>query len=100
MRIRRDLAPVLLRKARRYSVVTVTGPRQSGKTTLCRAVFPHKPNVTKLRLTFEFWTYLIELPWKIVGHWHWKKTIVLDATLGDHKGVTGTGDKPTWITQR
>jgi len=26
--------------ARRYPVVTVTGPRQSGKTTLCRAAFP------------------------------------------------------------
>jgi uncharacterized protein len=23
-----------------YPVVTVTGPRQSGKTTLCRALFP------------------------------------------------------------
>jgi predicted AAA+ superfamily ATPase len=27
-------------------VVTVTGPRQSGKTTLCRAVFPDKPYVS------------------------------------------------------
>ncbi len=27
--------------ARKYPVVTVTGPRQSGKTTLCRKVFPH-----------------------------------------------------------
>jgi hypothetical protein len=27
-------------------VVTVTGPRQSGKTTLCRAVFPHKTYVS------------------------------------------------------
>ena len=26
--------------ARQYPVLTVTGPRQSGKTTLCRAVFP------------------------------------------------------------
>jgi uncharacterized protein len=25
----------------KYPVVTVTGPRQSGKTTLCRKVFPH-----------------------------------------------------------
>jgi len=28
--------------ARTFPVVTVTGPRQSGKTTLCRAVFPRK----------------------------------------------------------
>ena len=27
-------------------MVTVTGPRQSGKTTLCRAVFPDKPYVS------------------------------------------------------
>jgi len=26
--------------ARRYPVVTITGPRQAGKTTLCRMAFP------------------------------------------------------------
>lgn len=36
----RALRPVLLRSARDYPVVTVTGPRQSGKTTLCRQAFP------------------------------------------------------------
>lgn len=30
---------------RKYPVVTVTGPRQSGKTVLCRTVFPDKPYV-------------------------------------------------------
>lgn len=35
----------LLSAAVRMPVVTVTGPRQSGKTTLCRAAFPHKPYV-------------------------------------------------------
>ena len=29
--------------AGKFPVVTITGPRQSGKTTLCRAVFPEKP---------------------------------------------------------
>src|SRR6185295_7793095 len=29
--------------AGKFPIVTVTGPRQSGKTTLCRAVFPDKP---------------------------------------------------------
>ena len=37
---KRALAPKLLEYASRYPVVTVTGPRQSGKTTLCRATFP------------------------------------------------------------
>ena len=29
--------------AEKYPVVTITGPRQSGKTTLCKKVFGHKP---------------------------------------------------------
>ena len=37
--IRRALAPLLKRAAAEYPVVTVTGPRQSGKTTLVRDVF-------------------------------------------------------------
>jgi predicted AAA+ superfamily ATPase len=41
--IRRNLAAVLRREARRYPVITLTGPRQSGKTTLCRQVFRGKP---------------------------------------------------------
>ena len=39
--IQREIAPCLLRLFRQYPFVTVTGPRQSGKTTLCRATFPH-----------------------------------------------------------
>jgi predicted AAA+ superfamily ATPase len=38
--IERDLEPVLRDAAAHYPVVTVIGPRQSGKTTLCRATFP------------------------------------------------------------
>jgi predicted AAA+ superfamily ATPase len=38
--IERTLARKLLEASRRYPVVTVTGPRQSGKTTLVRATFP------------------------------------------------------------
>ncbi len=37
--IARHLTPALKRAAERYPVVTLTGPRQSGKTTLVRAVF-------------------------------------------------------------
>jgi len=35
----------LIRLAASYPVVTVTGPRQSGKTTLCRTIFPNKKYV-------------------------------------------------------
>ena len=43
MIIPRQLQPVLLARAKQYPVVTVTGPRQSGKTTLCQQTFPDKP---------------------------------------------------------
>lgn len=36
----RRLGTKLRSLARRFPVVTVTGPRQAGKTTLCRALFP------------------------------------------------------------
>jgi predicted AAA+ superfamily ATPase len=44
--IERNLARPLRQLARHYPVVTVTGPRQSGKTTLCRSAFPDKPWVS------------------------------------------------------
>ena len=44
--ILRDLTPTLAQWAAAYPVVTLTGPRQSGKTTLCRAVFPDKPFIS------------------------------------------------------
>ena len=37
--IEREITPHLLRLFGQYPVVTVTGPRQSGKTTLCRSAF-------------------------------------------------------------
>ena len=39
--IERELTPRLTQLFGQYPVATVTGPRQSGKTTLCRAAFPH-----------------------------------------------------------
>lgn len=35
----------LLASAKQFPVLTVTGPRQSGKTTLCRSAFSHLPYV-------------------------------------------------------
>ena len=41
--INRTIEPILSDLAAKYPVVTITGPRQSGKTTLCKKVFGHKP---------------------------------------------------------
>lgn len=38
--IEREITPLLISLFGQYPFVTVTGPRQSGKTTLCRATFP------------------------------------------------------------
>ncbi len=38
--IEREITPLLTSLFGQYPFVTVTGPRQSGKTTLCRAAFP------------------------------------------------------------
>lgn len=43
--ITRTIAPKVLTLAEQYPVVTITGPRQSGKTTLCRQIFGDKPYV-------------------------------------------------------
>ena len=44
--IDRNLSVPLRQRLRHYPVVTLTGPRQSGKTTLCRSVLPDRPYVS------------------------------------------------------
>ena len=44
--IHRNIEPVLLKMAGQFKAVAITGPRQSGKTTLSRLVFPDKPYVS------------------------------------------------------
>lgn len=46
MLIKRQAADTLLRYAAQFPVVGITGPRQSGKTTLAKMVFPDKPYVS------------------------------------------------------
>ena len=41
--ITRDITEELVRSAGEYPVVTILGPRQSGKTTLAQMTFPDKP---------------------------------------------------------
>ncbi len=44
--ISRQAEPTLLQLAKGYPVLAVTGPRQSGKTTLVRGAFPDRPYVS------------------------------------------------------
>jgi predicted AAA+ superfamily ATPase len=45
MLINRQLKEQIFEAEKYYRVITITGPRQSGKTTLCRHFFPHLPYV-------------------------------------------------------
>lgn len=44
--IKRQAATVLLEKAAHYPIVAITGPRQSGKSTLAKTSFSHKPYIS------------------------------------------------------
>lgn len=46
MFINRTISKKVLDFSRQYPVITITGPRQSGKTTLCRHLFPEKQYVS------------------------------------------------------
>jgi len=58
MIIKRDISKKLIEYANQYPVVTITGPRQSGKTTLVRTTFPNhlyfsleNPDIKEFALT-------------------------------------------------
>ena len=44
--IKRDAEDAIRSLLRGFPIVTITGPRQSGKTTLAKAIFPEKPYAT------------------------------------------------------
>jgi len=39
--IHREIEKVIIDAVQYFSVITITGPRQSGKTTLIKQLFPH-----------------------------------------------------------
>ncbi len=44
--IEREASPILLSAATQFPVIAITGPRQSGKTTLCKMIFDDRPYVS------------------------------------------------------
>jgi predicted AAA+ superfamily ATPase len=42
----RDIEPRLRMLARQFPAIVLTGPRQSGKSTVCKKVFAHLPYAT------------------------------------------------------
>jgi uncharacterized protein len=52
MKIKRDIQQSLLKAAKKIGVISIMGPRQSGKTTLVKAKFPHHKyyNLEDIRL--------------------------------------------------
>ena len=44
--IKRELTPVIEKLRNKYQVITITGPRQSGKTTLIKSIFTDLPYVS------------------------------------------------------
>ena len=42
----REISPVIKRLSTLYPIIGITGPRQSGKTTLAKSLFPHLPYVS------------------------------------------------------
>ena len=59
--ISRSLEPVLIKAAAEFPVVVVTGPRQSGKTTLLQRLFAGKCRYVSLDLP-DIWTFAQEDP--------------------------------------
>ncbi len=51
--ITRNITTELLRSTTEYPVVTVLGPRQSGKTTLTRMTFPNKQELRSYKTPFS-----------------------------------------------
>ena len=72
----RQAAATLQSLARGYPILAITGPRQSGKTTLAQSAFPDKPYVSLEDPDTR--TFAQEDPRGFLGHW--KDGAILDET--------------------
>lgn len=73
--IKRKISERITKLAHAYPVVTVTGPRQSGKTTLMRSLFPEWAYVNLESLSAR--TFAEEDPIAFLGQFE-KKSVILD----------------------
>lgn len=73
--IKRQISERIAALAHAYPVVTVTGPRQSGKTTLVRSLFPEWAYVNLESLSVR--TFAAEDPIAFLGQFD-KKSVILD----------------------
>ena len=46
MQIKRLISKKILQYAKQFPIITITGPRQSGKTTLAKMLFPNKDYIS------------------------------------------------------
>jgi predicted AAA+ superfamily ATPase len=95
--LRRTLHDKLKASARQYPVVTLTGPRQSGKTTLVKTVFPNYQYVSLEEPDNR--SFALEDPRGFLGHY--SKGVILDEvqrtpdlfsyiqTIVDHRNAPG-----------
>ena len=73
--IKRQISERIAALARAYPVVTLTGPRQSGKTTLVKALFPKAAYVNLESLSAR--AFAAEDPVAFLGQFE-KKSVILD----------------------
>lgn len=53
MLVNRDISEQVRQRARKNPVVSITGPRQSGKTTLAKMLFPDYAHLSLERLDYR-----------------------------------------------
>ena len=52
--LKRQIEPVIKKYSREYPVLAIVGPRQSGKTTLAKSLFPNHTYISFENLDIHF----------------------------------------------